>query len=237
MIELYVGPTPNGQKVAILLEELGLEYRCHEIDILRGDQLTPEFLAINPNNKQPAIIDTDGPGGTPITLWESCAILVYLAEKQGRFIPEGAAERAHMMKWLFFQASTQGPMSGQYAHFAFYAAPEHQYPYAIDRYLNEMNRQLGVMDRYLENHTYFLDDYSIADMALLPYGITALRRSRAERPNMQAWVDRLCERDAVQKGLAIMQNKIRKETIAGGLKGYGAEHRDILFGDQQFAER
>lgn len=237
MIELYVGPTPNGQKVGILLEELGMPYRCHEIDILRGDQLTPEFLAINPNNKQPAITDSEGPDGQPITLWESCAILVYLAEKQGRFIPADPAEKAHMMKWLFFQASTQGPMSGQYAHFAFYAAPEHQYPYAIERYLNEMNRQLGLLDRHLEDREFMLAEYSIADMALLPYAITALGRSRVQRPNLKAWIDRLKERPAVIRGLEIMKDRLRNETIAGGLKGYGDQHRDILFGDRQFSER
>jgi len=237
MIELYVGPTPNGQKVGIVLEELKFEYRCHSIDILRGDQLTPEFLAINPNNKQPAIIDRDGPAGQPITLWESCAILVYLAEKAGRLMPADAVGRAHMMQWLFFQASTQGPMSGQYAHFAFYAAKDHQYQYAINRYLSEMNRQLGVMDRHLKGRDYFLDEYSIADIALLPYAITALKRSRVDRPNIQNWADRLCAREAVVRGLSILQDQLRSETIAGGMKGYGAEHRDVLFGDRQFAER
>jgi GST-like protein len=237
MIELYAGPTPNGQKVGILLEELEIEYRCHSIDILKGDQLTPEFLAINPNNKQPAIVDTNGPDGQSVTLWESCAILVYLAEKAGQLLPTQAIERAHMMQWLFFQASTQGPMSGQYAHFAFYAAQEHQYPYAIDRYLNEINRQLGVMDRHLKGRDYFLDHYSIADIALLPYAVTALKRTQATRPNLQAWTDRLCARDAVTRGLAILQAELRSETIAGGMKGYGEEHRDVLFGDRQFAER
>ena len=237
MIELYAGPTPNGQKVGILLEELNVEYRCHSIDILRGDQLTPEFLAINPNNKQPAIIDSNGPDGAPITLWESCAILVYLAEKTGRLLPTDATARAHMMQWLFFQASTQGPMSGQYAHFAFYAAEEHQYPYAIERYLNEMNRQLGVMDRHLKDREYFLDAYSIADIALLPYAITALNRTQTPRLNLQAWADRLCARDAVTRGLAILQDQLRSETIAGGMKGYGEAHRSVLFGDKQFAER
>ena len=237
MMELYVGPTPNGQKVAILLEELGETYRCHEIDILRGDQLTPEFLAINPNNKQPALIDPDGPGGQALTIWESCAILLYLAEKHGRFIPQDPVERAHMMQWLFFQASTQGPMSGQYAHFAFYAAPEHQYPYAAERYLKEMNRQMGILDRHLAERDFMLGEYSIADMALLPYAITGLNRSEVKRTHMKAWIDRLRTRPAVEKGLAIMQDSIRKETIAGGLKGYGKTHRDILFGDQQFRER
>jgi len=237
MIELYVGPTPNGQKVAILLEELGLAYNCHEIDILRGDQLTPQFLAINPNNKQPAIVDTDGPGGEPITLWESCAILVYLAEKHGRFLPQDPALRAHVMKWLFFQASTQGPMAGQFAHFAFYAAPEHQYDYAIDRYAKEMNRQMGILDRHLNGREYFVEAYSIADMALLPYAATTIARSPVPRPNLKAWIDRLRDRPAVQRGLAIMQDRIRKETIAGGLEGYGETHRDVLFGDAQFTER
>jgi len=237
MIELYAGPTPNGQKVGIVLEELKLEYECHSIDILRGDQLTPEFLAINPNNKQPAIIDRNGPGGRPITLWESCAILVYLAEKAGQLVPADPVGRAHMLQWLFFQASAQGPMSGQYAHFAFYAAKEHQYPYAIDRYLSEMNRQLGVMDRHLKGREFFIDEYSIADIALLPYAITALKRSRAPRPNLQAWTERLCARDAVARGLAILQDQLRSETIAGGMQGYGDEHRSVLFGEKQFAER
>jgi GST-like protein len=237
MIQLYAGPTPNGQKVAILLEELKLEYTAHSIDILRGDQLTPEFLAINPNNKQPAIIDSDGPGGNPLTLWESCAILIYLAEKTGRLLPADGVSRAHMMQWLFFQASAQGPMSGQYAHFAFYASQEHQYPYAIERYLNEINRQLGVMERHLQGRAYFLDAYSIADIALLPYAVTALKRSRIPRHNLQAWVDRLCDRDAVGRGLAILQDELRSETIAGGMQGYGDEHRDVLFGQRQFAER
>lgn len=119
MIDLYAGPTPNGQKVAILLEELELPYEQHHIDILRGDQLTPEFLAINPNNKQPTIVDSDGVDAEPLTLWESCAILTYLAEKHGKYIPDDLAGRAQVSKWLFFQASTQGPMFGQFAHFAF----------------------------------------------------------------------------------------------------------------------
>jgi GST-like protein len=237
MIELYAGPTPNGQKVGILLEELNFAYVCHSIDILRGDQLTPEFLTINPNNKQPAIIDHEGPDGNPITLWESCAILLYLAEKGARFVPDDPVRRAHMNQWLFFQASAQGPMSGQYAHFAFYAAKEHQYAYAIDRYRNEMNRQLGVMDRHLTDRDYFVEEYSIADIALLPYAITALKVSRTPRPNVQAWVDRLCAREPVMRGLALMQDQLRSETIAGGMKGYGAEHRDVLFGQRQFAER
>lgn len=237
MIELYAGPTPNGQKVAILLEELSLPYHGHHIDILSGDQLAPEFLAINPNNKQPAIIDPDGPDGTPITLWESCAILVYLAEKHGQFLPTHQGERAHVMKWLFFQASTQGPMFGQFAHFAFYAAKEHQYPYAVERYASELNRQMGVLDRHLESNAYMVGEYSIADMALLPYAVGGLALSKAPRPHLKAWTERLLERPAVQKGMAIMADEVRKETIAGGMEGYGEQHRDVLFGKAQFDER
>lgn len=237
MIELYAGPTPNGQKVAILLEELNLPYAGHHIDILEGDQLTPEFLKINPNNKQPAIVDPDGPNGESITLWESCAILVYLAEKHEQFIPNDAAERAQVMKWLFFQASTQGPMFGQFAHFAFYAADEHKYPYAIERYSNELNRQMGVLDRHLEGREFMVNEYSIADIALLPYGMSGLALSKTPRPNLKAWTERLTLRPAVQQGLNIMADEVRKETIAGGMEGYGEEHRDVLFGHAQFDER
>lgn len=237
MLDLYAGPTPNGQKVAILLEELGLSYRQHHIDILNGDQLTPEFLAINPNNKQPAIVDSDGPGGESVTLWESCAILTYLADKHQKFIPNNMIERAHVMKWLFFQASTQGPMFGQFAHFAFYAAEEHRYPYAVERYSNELNRQMGVLDRHLMQQDYMVAEYSIADMALLPYAVGGLAISKTPRPYLKAWTERILERPAVQKGMSIMADEVRKETIAGGMEGFGEQHRDVLFGQSQFDER
>jgi GST-like protein len=235
MIELYAGPTPNGRKVAIMLEETGLEYQNHLIDILKGDQLTPEFLEINPNNKQPAIIDRDGPGGESLTLWESCAILVYLARKTGCLLPTEACAEAKVMQWLFFQAANQGPMGGQYAHFRFYA--KERIPYAVERYDNENNRLFGVMDRHLENREYFAGDYSIADISLLPYAQTMLIRSHTERPHLKAWIDRMMQRPAVQKGMVVMEEEVREETIAGGLQGFGDEHRSILFGDKQYAER
>ena len=235
MIELYAGPTPNGRKVAIMLEETGLNYSKHLIDILSGDQLTPEFLAINPNNKQPAIIDTEGPGGKSLTVWESCAILVYLARKSGALLPTDPAAEAVVMQWVFFQAANQGPMGGQYAHFAFYA--KEKIPYAIERYENEVNRQFGVLDRHLQDREYFADDYSIADISLLPYAESMLVRSKVERPNVQSWVDRLMARPAVRKGMVIMDDEVRAETIAGGLQGFNDEHRSLLFGDKQFAER
>jgi len=235
VIELYAGPPPNGRKVAIMLEETGLEYRTQLIDILAGDQLKPEFLAINPNNKQPAIIDFDGPQGQQLTVWESCAILVYLARKSGRFLPSDPVAEAEVMQWLIFQAANQGPMAGQYAHFAFYAAV--QIPYAIERYENEVNRQFGLMDRHLQGREYFAGEFSIADMALLPYAQSMIQRSRKERPHLQAWVDRLMQRPAVQRGMSIMDDTIREETIAGGMQGFDDEHRSILFGKKQYAER
>jgi GST-like protein len=221
--------------VAIMLEETGLDYRTHLIDILAGDQLKPEFLAINPNNKQPAIIDSDGPNGKQVTVWESCAILVYLARKTGQFLPSDPVAEARVMQWLIFQAANQGPMAGQYAHFAFYA--RERIPYAIERYENELNRQFGLMDRHLEGREYFAEDYSIADMALLPYAQSMIMRSRKERTHLQAWVDRLMQRPAVQRGMVIMDDEIREETIAGGLQGFDDKHRSILFGAKQYAER
>jgi GST-like protein len=235
VIELYVGPTPNGRKVAIMLEETGLDYRTHMIDILAGDQLKPQFLAINPNNKQPAMVDTGGPGGKRVTVWESCAILVYLARKAGQFLPSDPVAEAEVMQWLLFQAANQGPMAGQYAHFAFYA--KESIPYAIERYENEVNRQFGLMDRHLQDRQYFAGNYSIADMALLPYAESMIKRSRRERPHLQAWVERLMQRPAVRKGMVIMDDEIREETIAGGLQGFDDEHRSILFGSKQYAER
>jgi GST-like protein len=235
VIELYVGPTPNRRKVAIMLEETGLDYRTHMIDILAGDQLKPQFLAINPNNKQPAMVDTGGPGGKRVTVWESCAILVYLARKAGQFLPSDPVAEAEVMQWLLFQAANQGPMAGQYAHFAFYA--KESIPYAIERYENEVNRQFGLMDRHLQDRQYFAGNYSIADMALLPYAESMIKRSRRERPHLQAWVERLMQRPAVRKGMVIMDDEIREETIAGGLQGFDDEHRSILFGSKQYAER
>lgn len=139
------------------------------------------------------------------------------------------------MQWLIFQAANQGPMAGQYAHFAFYA--KERIPYAIERYENEVNRQFGLMDRHLKGRDYFAGNYSIADMALLPYAQSMIVRSRRDRPHLQEWVDRLMQRPAVQRGMSIMDDEIREETIAGGLQGFDDEHRSILFGAKQYAER
>ena len=232
MLDVYTGPTPNGQKIAIMLEETGLAYRLHEIDILAGDQLTDEFRAINPNNKQPALVDPEGLDGRPITVWESGAILLYLGEKTGKLIPEDPVRRIEMLKWLFFQVANQGPMAGQLAHFAFYA--KDRIPYAIDRYRNEVTRQYAVLDRHLRGRDFIADEYSIADIALLPYAKAASARFEVDRPNVSRWIDALLARDAVSRGMDFMTHRIRKETIAGGMEGFTDEHRSILFGARQY---
>lgn len=168
MIDLYAGPTPNARKIIIALEEFGLPYHIHEIDILAGDQFKPEFLAINPNNKMPAIVDPDGPDDAPITVWESGAILLYLAEKHDRFIPVDPRGRVECLKWLMFQMAGVGPMAGQFAFFRFYA--REKLPLAIERYTGELNRLMRVMDARLAAVPYFAgEDYGIADMAVYPW--------------------------------------------------------------------
>lgn len=236
-IQLYSGPTPNGRKVGIMLEECGLPYEATFIDILAGDQLTREFLALNPNNKHPVIVDPDGPGGKPVTVWESGAILVYLAEKTGRLLPDDPLRRIEALQWLFFQVSTQGPAAGQLAHFAFYARPEHQYPYAIDRFRNEVERQLRVMEGHLAGRDWFAGEYSIADIALLPYADSYLARGRADLPNVTRWRDALVAREPVQRGMRLLEQSVQAATIAGGMQGFTDEHRSVLFGDRQYRRR
>lgn len=234
MITLYGGPTPNARKVGIALEEMELDWTLEPIDILEGDQLTPEFLRLNPNNKTPVIVDSDGPGGRELVLWESGAILLYLADKTGRFIPADAAARALCWQWLMLQMSGVGPMFGQAAHFVHYAKDRH--PYAIDRYTREVDRLLMVVDGRLAQATWLAgDEYSIADMAMIPF----LRRQLAEKagryPNLDRWADALMQRPAVQRGLAV--GVARKEVIEGGLQGFTDAHREILWGDRQHAPR
>jgi GST-like protein len=233
-IHLLSGPTPNGRKVGIMLEECALPYRATFIDILAGDQLTPEFLALNPNNKHPVIVDPDGPDGESITVWESGAILVYLAEKTGQLLPRDPVRRIEALQWLFFQVSTQGPASGQLAHFAFYAKPEHRYPYAIERFRNEVERQLRVMEGQLADREYFAGEYSIADIALLPYADSFIAKGRDDLPNVTGWRDRLMARPAVQRGMRLLDDQVQAATIAGGMKGFTDEHRSVLFGDRQY---
>lgn len=233
MITLYGGPTPNARKVAIALEELGLPWRLVLVDILAGDQLTPEFLALNPNNKTPVIVDDDVPEGEPpFVLWETGAILLWLAEKTGRLVPTDPRERAICHQWMMFQMSGVGPMFGQHAHFSYYAKDRH--PYAMERYASEVTRLLRVMDRQLAQTRYIAGEaYSIADIAIYPYVQRQVDARAAEFPNLKRWNDLVGARPAVQRGNAT--GEARKETIAGGLDGFNDEHRSILFGARQYS--
>lgn len=236
MLELWGGPTPNARKVSIFLEEAGLPWRWHYVDILDGDQFRPEFLALNPNNKFPVLRDPEGPDGVPLTLWESGAILLYLAEKTGRFGAPTAAGRHLVNQWIMFQMSGVGPMFGQFAHFYYYA--REKVPYAIERYDNERRRLMRVMDQHLEGRAYFVDEaYTIADMCILPWVVNSVDAVAGERPNLKAWADRLRARDAVQRGLVAFDERVRPEIIQGGLEGFNDEHRSVLFGDTQYRER
>jgi GSH-dependent disulfide-bond oxidoreductase len=203
MIDLYTWGTPNGRKASIMLEELGLPYKVHRIDIGKGDQFKPEFVAINPNSKIPAIVDPDGPGGKPMAVFESGAILIYLAEKAGKLMLKDARGRSATLQWLMFQMGGVGPMFGQAHHFRRFA-PE-KIPYAVDRYTNETRRLYGVMDKRLAEVPYLAGDYSIADIATYPW--TARHEwqgvALTDVPNLKRWFDAISARPAVQKGMAV----------------------------------
>ncbi len=240
MITLYYGPTPNGRKLSILLEEVALPYETIFVDTMAGDQHTPEFLKINPNNKMPALVDSDGPDGRSITLWESGAMMIYIAEKAGRFIPTDAHRRYQMLKWLMFQMGGLGPMGGQFAFFRFYA--RERVPMAIDRYTNEMLRQWRVMDGHLAKHDYFADEYSIADMAVYPW-IWTLRRVlekagiAPEAQHLMRWFEQVGSRPAVQRGMEHLSQAVRKESIVGGLQSMPDATYSALYGTQQYATK
>src|SRR6476659_6171317 len=174
MIELHTWGTPNGRKVSIMLEECGLPYSVHKIDISKGEQFKPEFLKISPNNRIPAIVDPDGPGGKPISLFEAGAILIYLAEKTGKFLSKEPVQKYKTLEWLMWQMGGIGPMFGQANHFVAYA-PE-KVPYAIDRYVNETRRLLRVLNTRLEGREFVADSYSIADIASFPWVVSARDR-------------------------------------------------------------
>ena len=204
MIDVYYWPTPNGYKVTIMLEECGIPYNIIPINIGKGEQFSPDFLKISPNNRMPAIVDHDGPEGKPISIFESGAILLYLAEKTGKFIPENLRGRYEVIEWLMFQMAGVGPMIGQAHHFRAYA-PE-KISYAIDRYTNEAGRLYGVIDRRLSDRQYLAGDYSIADMALFGWTRDLAKESDFLAPyaNVQDWFERLLSRAAVQRGLAVL---------------------------------
>jgi GST-like protein len=230
MIDVFSWPTPNGHKVHIMLEECGLPYRAIPVNIGAGDQFKPEFLKISPNNKIPAITDPQGPDGKPISLFESGAILVYLAAKTGRFMPQSDRAKYEVLQWLMFQMGGVGPMLGQTHHFRMYA-PE-KIEYAINRYSNEARRLYGVIDRRLSQSAWLGgSDYSIADIATFPWlrswenqGIVL-----AEYPHLHAWFNKIADRPAVQRGVKVLADLRRPIT--------GDKEREILFGKTQYERR
>ena len=204
MIDLYTFTTPNGYKVSIMLEELGLRYQAQVVDITKNDQFAPDFLKISPNNKIPAIVDPDGPGGKPISVFESAAILIYLAKKmENPLLPTEPRAFTAVMEWLFFQMASAGPMFGQMNHFVKFAPQKIQY--GIDRYTNESKRILGVMEKQIGVHGYLAGpDYTIADIATYPWVVTASRIiDLAAYPAVSAWVKKIGDRPAVQRGMKV----------------------------------
>jgi GST-like protein len=229
-IQVHSWPTPNGHKVHIMLEECGLPYEVHAVDIGGGDQFAADFLAISPNNKIPAITDPEGPGGQPISLFESGAILVYLAAKTGKLMPADDRGKYEVLQWLMFQMGGVGPMLGQAHHFRMYAPQK--VPYAIDRYTNEAQRLYGVIERQLSGHAFIAgDDYSIADIAIFPWlrswenqGVTL-----TDYPHLAKWFEGIAAREAVQRGVRVLEDRRRPIT--------GDKAREILFGSTQYAKR
>lgn len=202
MIQLYTWGTPNGKKVSIMLEEVELPYEVHPIDLAKGDQLKPEYLAINPNNKIPAIIDSEGPGGKPFKLFESGAILMYLAEKTGKFLPQEMAKRYEVIQWLMFQMGGVGPMFGQANYFY---RLEEKVPFAIERYYKEAIRLYNVLEQALAQKDYLAGEYSIADIATYPWvGRHDGHNVKLEEfPNVKRWFDAISQRPAVKRGMEI----------------------------------
>jgi GST-like protein len=226
MIDLYDWTTPNGHKITIFLEETGLPYKIFPVNIGKGEQFAKSFLEISPNNRIPAIVDHDPPGsGAPISVFESGAILLYLAEKTGKFITGDLRKRVEILEWLFWQMGNLGPMSGQNNHFSAYAAEK--LPYAMDRYRNEVNRLYGVLDRRLAAYEYLAGDYSIADMASYPWVVPHERQGQkiADFPNVKRWLEAIAGRPAVVRAYALVKDINPGQ---GGVRT--AEERAILFG-------
>ena len=203
MIDLYTWSTPNGRKASIMLEECGLPYNAHAIHIGKDAQFTPEFIAINPNSKIPAIVDSEGPDGAPLKIFESGAILIYLAEKTGKFLPKSGRLRSVALQWLMFQMGGVGPIFGQVHHFL--RAAKEQVPYAIDRYVREKDRLYGVLDSHLQDHQYLADEYSIADIATYPW-VARYEWHKTDLstvPNVKRWFDAISARPAVERGMKV----------------------------------
>jgi GSH-dependent disulfide-bond oxidoreductase len=205
MIDLYTWSTPNGRKVSIMLEECGLEYRTHKVDIGKGEQFREEFVEINPNSKIPAIVDYDGPNGKALKLFESGAILIYLAGKCGRFLPAGTRGKYKALQWLMFQMGGVGPMFGQTHHFL--RAAKEPVPYAIERYSKETRRLYSVLNRRLAHRTFLAEEYSIADIATFPWVARHEwhKVDLSEFPHVKLWFDTISARPAVVRGMAVPQ--------------------------------
>ncbi len=231
MIELYSWATPNGHKVHIMLEETGLPYRVHAVNIRIGDQFKPEFLAISPNNRIPAMVDPDGPGGKPLSLMESGAILLYLASKSGKFLPEDLAQRWSCVQWLMWQMGGVGPMFGQANHFRRYSKEKLEYP--IERYTNEANRLTHVLDKQLAQSKFVAcDEYTIADMAIFPWmrGAESRGIDMKEYPHAKRWFDAIHARPAVQRALQVLANESNNNPVDD-------KAREVMFGKTQFQRR
>lgn len=224
-IELHYWPTPNGHKITIYLEEAGIPYEVHYVNIGRGEQFEPSFLKIAPNNRMPAIVDPEGPDGEPISVFESGAILQYLGRKFGRFYPADERQRTEVDQWLFWQMGGLGPMAGQAHHFRQYAPEKIQY--GIDRYTNEVNRLYGVMNKRLADREYLAGDYSIADMASFPWVRPYRNQGQdlEEFPNLKRWFDAIAARPAVQKAVEVGQD--HRNNLADD-----KEAQKILFGQK-----
>jgi GSH-dependent disulfide-bond oxidoreductase len=230
MIRVYSWATPNGHKVHVMLEECGLPYEAIPVDIGAGDQFKPDFLRISPNNKIPAIVDPEGPGGKPISVFESGAILVYLASKTGKFLPKGDREKFEVLQWLMFQMGGVGPMLGQAHHFRGYA--QEQLQYAIDRYSNEAKRLYGVIDRRLAESEWLGGaEYSIADIATFPWLRSFERQGIVleDYPHVKKWFDLIAARPAVQRGVQVLAG-LRKPIT-------DEKAREVLFGKTQYERR
>ncbi len=230
MIDLYTSATPNGQKIHIMLEECGLDHEAQFVDLDAGGQFDPEILKISPNNKMPAMIDQDGPGGEPYSMFESGAMLMYLAEKTGRFMPEEIRARYVVIQWLMFQMGHIGPMLGQAHHFRAYARV--QIDYAIERYTNESHRLYQVLDRQLDGREFVAGDYSIADMSIFPWCRLHDRQGQKleEFPNVARWYDRIAARPAVAKDMARLEDTADK-------REWTDERWANLFGAEQHRRR
>ena len=235
-IELHYWPTPNGHKITIALEEMGLPYRVRPVNIGKGEQFQPEFLAISPNNRMPAIVDPDGPDGHPISVFESGAILQYLGRKSGQFYGQTERERVEIEQWLFWQMAGLGPMAGQAHHFRGYApaivADQRQVAYGAIRYTNEVHRLYGVLNRRLEDRDFVAGGYSIADMAAWPW-VTPWRAQGIrldDFPHLKAWYERIEGREAIQRALAHAETVRSINLATAGPEA--DEQRRILFGQR-----